>query len=204
MDNNQPKKKKKTNIFASTNWKWIATAFLCSISISIVLSLLSSELLNYLNVFFSILILMFFIFIGVIFDIIGLAFTTADPAPFNSMAARKVKGGKKAVSMIKNADKVSSFCNDIVGDISGIVSGATAAAIAIKIAIKVDSVDEIVMNLIICGIVSALTISLKAIGKSIGMNRSKEIVTGVAKMLSIFEKGSKNTPKEKKDKSNES
>lgn len=180
------------------NWKWVAAAFISSISISIVLSLLSSELLNYLNVLWSLLILFFFIAIGVVFDIIGLAVTTADISPFNSMAARKIRGGKKAVSLIKNADRVSSFCNDIVGDIAGIVSGATATAIAIKIVALTQSTDEIWMNLIICGAVSALTVSLKAIGKAVGLNYGKNIVTFVARVLSIFEKGVRYTDEKKK------
>ena len=198
MDNNQsgdrpprPKKQKRPSFFSLVNWKWVAAAFISSISISIVLSLLSSELLNYLNVFFSILILMFFILIGVVFDIIGLAVTKADIAPFNSMAARKVRGGKKAVELIKNADRVSSFCNDIIGDISGIVSGATATAIAIKICTVTSNTNEIWINLIICGAVSALTVGLKAIGKAAGLNYSKNIVTAVALLLSIFEKNTK-------------
>jgi len=141
---------------------------------------------------------MFFILIGVVFDIVGVAVTKADIAPFNSMAARKVRGGKKAVELIKNADRVSSFCNDIIGDISGIVSGATATAIAIKIYALTSSTSEIWINLIICGAVSALTVSLKAIGKAAGLNYSKKIVLAVALIMSIFEKSTKHTPRKKK------
>lgn len=194
----RPKKQKKQSFFSLVNWKWVAAAFISSISISIVLSLLSSELLNYLNVFLSILILMLFIMTGVIFDVIGVAVTTADIAPFNSMAARKVRGGKKAVSLIKNADRVSSFCNDIIGDICGVVSGSTAAAIAIKIAIHTKSSTDIWINLIICGAVSALTVGLKAIGKAAGINYGNKIVTVVSTALSVFDKESKHTPKKKK------
>ena len=205
MDNREkerpakPKKtQKKPSFFSRVNWKWVAAAFISSISISIVLSLLSSELLNYLNVFFSLLILAFFILTGVIFDIIGVAVTKADIAPFNSMAARKVRGGKKAVKLITNADRVSSFCNDIIGDICGVVSGATATAIAIKIVMATSNTSEIWINLIICGAVSALTVSLKAIGKAAGLYYSNKIVGAVALLLSIFDKESKHTPKGEK------
>lgn len=194
----RPKKQKKPSFFSLVNWKWVAAAFISSISISIVLSLLSSELMNYLNVFFSILILFLFIMIGVVFDVIGVAVTKADIAPFNSMAARKVRGGRRAVKMIKNADRVSSFCNDIIGDICGVVSGATATAIAIKMAMLTSSANEIWINLIICGVVSALTVGLKAIGKAAGLNYADKIVTAVAVSLSIFEKTTKHTSKKKK------
>lgn len=202
MDNSdkggrRPKKQKSPSFFSLVNWKWVAAAFLSSISISIVLSLLSSELLSYLNIFFSLLILMLFILVGVVFDIIGLAVTTTDVAPFNSMAARKVRGGKKAVKLIKNADRVSSFCNDIIGDICGVVSGATAAAIAIKIIERSGMPNGLWVNLVICGAVSALTVSLKAIGKAAGLNYGHKIVYAVALMLSIFDKESKHTPRKK-------
>ncbi|MCQ2436530.1 MAG: CNNM domain-containing protein [Clostridia bacterium] len=178
--------KKQKSFFSLVNWKWVGTAFLTSVVLSIVLSLLSSELLDYIDVIFSLLILFFFIALGVTFDIIGLAFATADPAPFNSMAAQKVRGGKTAVRMIKNADRVSSFCNDIVGDICGIVSGSTATAIALKMVAAASSQRQIWMNLLICGVVSALTVGLKAIGKAAGLNYSKEIVTFVARVVSLF------------------
>ena len=140
---------------------------------------------------------MLFILIGVLFDIIGLAVTTTDIAPFNSMAARKERGGKKAVNLIKNADRVSSFCNDIIGDICGVVSGATAAAIAIKIVAIAGIANGIWVNLLICGAVSALTVSFKAIGKAAGLNYGRKIVYAVALVLSIFDKESKHTPRKK-------
>lgn len=191
------KKHKSTSFVSLVNWKWAATAFLSSISISIVLSLLSSELLNYLNVFFSVLILLFFIMLGVVFDIIGLAVATADIKPFNSMAAQKVRGGKQAVMLIKNAEQVSNFCNDIIGDIASIVSGATASAIAVKLAALTSSAHEIWINLVICGLVSGFTVGLKSVGKAVGMNYSKTIVSTAAFILSIFDKKSKHTPKKR-------
>lgn len=200
-DKTRPKRvknQKKQSFFSHVNFKWVAAAFLSSLSISIVLSLLSSELLNHLNVFFSLLILAFFIFVGVLFDVIGVAVTKADIAPFNSMAAQKVRGGKRAVKLIKNADRVSSFCNDIIGDICGVVSGATAAAISIKIAANINGSSNIWINLIICGVVSALTVGLKAMGKAAGLYFSNKIVGAVALTLSIFDKEEKHTPKGRK------
>lgn len=182
------------------NWKWAITAFLSSLSISAVLSLLSAEGLNYLNVFCSCLVLVFFIALGVIFDIIGLSVATADPKPFLAMAARKVRAGKTAVRLIKNADRVSSFCNDVIGDICGVVSGSTAAAVAIKIATTPSS--NFWLSLIICGLVSAFTVGSKAVGKAAGLNFSNEIVMAVAKLLSIFSKNEKKAKYTKKTSKN--
>ena len=81
----------------------------------------------------ALLILALFIGLGILFDIIGVAVTAADPRPFHSMAAHKEKGAKEALKLLRNADRVSSVCNDVVGDICGIVSGATGAVIVARL-----------------------------------------------------------------------
>ena len=53
------------------------------------------------------------------FDMIGVAVTAADEQVFHSMAAKKIRGAKLAVKFKKNADKLSSFCKDVIGDICG-------------------------------------------------------------------------------------
>ena len=191
------KQKKKKGFVFLVNWKWVVTVFLSSLAISIVMSILSSEIVDYLSVALSLLVLFMFIGLGVIFDIVGLAVATADAAPFHSMAARKVKSGRIAVKLIKNADQVSSFCNDVIGDICGVVSGSTAAAIAIKIATAEGSL--IFLNLLICGLVSALTVGLKAIGKAAGFGYSRQIVHIVSTVIGIFVP-QKKSPKNRKQK----
>ncbi len=195
-DRKQGPKKSKKSFWKLVNWKWSITAFLSSLSISMVLSLLSSEGLNYLNIFCSCLVLVLFIAIGVIFDIIGLSVATADPKPFLAMAARKVRAGKTAVKLIKNADRVSSFCNDVIGDICGVVSGSTAAAVALKIATTQNGGFWI--SIVMGGLVSAFTVGSKAVGKAAGLNFSNEIVMAVARVLSVFSKHEKQAKYTKK------
>ena len=43
------------------------------------------------------------------------------------------------------------------------------------------------VSLIVTGLISALTIGGKAVGKGIAINKSKEIVTVVSKVLSIMD-----------------
>ena len=117
-------------------------------------------------------------------DIIGLAVATADEKQFHSMAARKIKEGKIAVAMIRNAEKMSSICNDIVGDICGIVSGATAASIAMRV--FVDPEVSFVGNLLMTALVSGMTIGGKAIGKFFGMNYSEDIIFVIAKLVKFL------------------
>ena len=193
---------KKKSFFSLVNWKWVVTAFLSSLVISIILSLLSSEVLSIVPIIAAVLILFAFVFIGIIFDIIGLAVATANEKPFNSMAAQRIKAGKTGLALIRKADQVSSFCNDVIGDICGVVSGSAAATVALRLAV-IMGVDSLWVNLILCGVVSAITVGGKAIGKAIGLNYSIEVVTLVAKIVAVFSrdpKKSKNKGKKKNDK----
>ena len=81
----------------------------------------------------SFIVVIIIILISIIFDIIGTAVTAADETPFHAMASRKLYGAKQAIKLIRNADKVSNFCNDVVGDICGVISGAASSYIIIEI-----------------------------------------------------------------------
>src|SRR5690606_33080419 len=63
------------------------------------------------------------VLIGIVFDMMGIASTAAKEAPFHAMAAERVTGAKKAIYIIRNADRFSNFCNDVIGDIVGVISG---------------------------------------------------------------------------------
>ena len=131
------------------------------------------------------LILLLFIALGILFDIIGVAVTAANPKPFNSMAAHRVKGAKEALYLIRNAEKVASFCNDVVGDICGIVSGSTAAVIVA--ALQRDfSTTNVMISIGVTALISGLTIGGKAIGKKIAMKKSKDVIYLTAKVLSVL------------------
>ncbi len=192
-----PKQQKKKSFLKLVNWKWVVTAFLSSLVISIILSLLSSEVLEIVPIIAAILILFTFVALGVVFDIVGLAVSTANDKPFHSMAAQKIRAGKIGISLIKRADQVSSFCNDVIGDICGVVSGSAAATVAVRIAV-IMGLDSLWLNLLLCGIVSAMTVGCKAIGKALGLNFSVEIVTIVAKIIAFFSPEPKKKRKKQK------
>ena len=97
------------------------------------MSFISENLIKNINVVFAFLILIIIIFIGILFDIIGVAVTAADEPPFHAMSANKQKGSKEAVILIRNADIVSNFCNDVIGDIAGTLSGAAGATLVYRI-----------------------------------------------------------------------
>ena len=106
---------------------------------------------------------------------------------FTAMAARKVKGSKQGLALIKNADKVSSILNDVIGDVCGILSGAAGASIVMKIAIdNAGSFMSILIPSLIAAIIAGLTISGKAVFKRIAIKHSNTITLSFAKLINFF------------------
>lgn len=182
----QTKKKEKIKK-EKVQWKWIITIVIITFIISFCLSFIANSLIPNLSLFFGILLTLLFILIGILFDIIGVAVTTADEAVFHSMNSRKVKGAKIAVIFKKNSDKVSSFCCDVIGDICGVISGAAGTAIA-AILITEYNTNLLITGLVITAIISSLTIGGKAIGKSFAINKSDIILYSFSKFISTFYK----------------
>lgn len=175
----QKQKKKKT-----VNVKWIVTIFFSTVLISAVFSSVSSGLLSEANMVSAFLILLVIVLIGILFDIIGVAVTAADPKPFHSMAAHKAHGAQEALTMLRNAEKVSSFCNDVVGDICGVVSGTASASIVLLLLANLDGGSGTgVLEIAMASLVSGLTVGGKAVGKSFAMNRSTGIVHTAALVI---------------------
>ena len=165
--------------------KWILTILLLSFVISFSLSFISQMTIPNVSLWIGIIITLLFIGLGVFFDIIGVSVTSADEAIFNSMSSRKVKGASVAVKFKKNADKVSSFCCDVIGDICGIISGAAGTAITVIIANTFDF-SLLVTGLVVSAVIASLTIGGKAIGKSFAINKSAIILYEFAKFVSNF------------------
>ncbi|KXG78156.1 hypothetical protein AN618_05480 [Fervidicola ferrireducens] len=165
---------------------WIHKVVILTFGLSVFFSFISETLMDKLNLILSFFILSCIVFIGIIFDIIGIAVTSADETPFHAMAAHKIPGGKEGVRLIRNADVVSNFCNDVIGDISGIISGAAGAAIVAKIISGKNDVSDIIISTLIAGMISTITVGGKALGKSIAIKKSKEIVYKVAYFLYLL------------------
>ena len=134
--NNGKKIKFKTNSIVGSkkeNTQWIIFIIFLTFFLSATISVISSTLLENVGIIISFLILLIIIIIGIVFDIIGIAITTAEEAPFHSMASRKLYGAKQAIKLIRNANKASTICNDVIGDICGVISGAASSYIIITI-----------------------------------------------------------------------
>lgn len=179
-----PKNKKSGN----SRYRWALSAFLMAVGMSALLSFASEAILSQAGLLLALLILTFFIVLGIVFDIIGVAVTAADPRPFHSMAAHKEKGAREALSLLRNADRVSSVCNDVVGDICGIVSGATGAVIVARLQSGL-SLESVWISVGVTALVSGLTIGGKALSKPFAMNQSKRVVYLAGRFLHLFHRG---------------
>ena len=166
--------------------RWVVTIFLVTILVSGVISLASDVLMANSSMGVAFIILLIIIFIGIVFDIVGMAVATADEKPFHSMAARKVPGAQEAIKLLRNAERVSSICNDVVGDICGVVSGSASATIAVQILKEFDFRWPQIVSLAMSALAAGLTVGGKAIGKSFAVNSSTTIVHAVGKIVGLL------------------
>ena len=184
MHTNDPEprsKKKQKKTKKHSNFRWIVTIFFVAVLISSAISFLSSSVMEDAGIVEAFVVLLLIVLIGILFDIVGVAVMSAGEKPFHSMAAKKVPGAAEALMLLRNAEKVSSFCNDVVGDICGVVSGSASAVIAVKALsnLNSDAVGQLIMSAVVAGI----TIAGKALGKNIAMSRSTQIVHLVSKPI---------------------
>ena len=183
---------------------WVITIFFATIAISAAISLASDFVMGRSSMIVAFLILLMIVFIGIIFDIVGMAVATADEKPFHAMAARKVKGAKECIMLLRNAERVSSICNDVVGDICGVVSGTASAAISAQILSNFELSFASAVPLILSSLVAALTVGGKAVGKGIAVSACTDIVYHAGQVIyavthagDLFKK-KKKTQKKKK------
>ena len=165
------------------DYQWIVMIFAMTMVISAVMSFASSQLLDGAGMALSFIILICIVLIGIIFDVIGVAVTTADETPFHAMASRKVPEARDALRLIRNANRVSSFCNDVIGDICGVISGSASAVIAAGV-----GGTQMIVDLLMSAFVAALTVGGKAFGKTFAISESTRIVQMTARVLCFFRK----------------
>ena len=172
---------KKQSLNGKMDFRYALLILFWTFAISITLSVVFMSFYS-MGMALAICLLLLFVAFGVAFDILGLAVATCSEAAFHSMATRRVKGAKESLWLIRQRDKVSNFCNDVIGDITGIVSGTTAVMIAANLSRYVP-INEVVLQIGLTGIVSGLMVGGKALGKNVGIYRSKEIVTFAGKLM---------------------
>ena len=190
---NQKKKPKKKGKPEKSPGRWAVEVFFIAVALSAVLSFASDRALDGAGVLLAFVVLLAFILLGIFFDVIGVAVTAADEKPFHSMAARKTPGAREALDLIRRADKVSSFCNDVIGDICGIIAGSTVAVIVTQVqaAFGLPAAAATVVSLLVTALASGLTIGGKALGKSFAIAKSTQVLQLVGRFLHLFSRKKK-------------
>lgn len=167
---------------------WIVKIILITFIVSLLFATISETIIPNVNLILGIIILIVFIIIGVLFDMVGVAVTAADEVPFNSMASRKDRCANIAIKFKKNAAKVSSFCNDVIGDICGVISGSVGVIISTSLS-KITGINLLSVTLFVTALIASITIGLKAICKSYAINKANIILYEFSKIVFIFYKG---------------
>lgn len=167
-------------------WVWIVKVFVLAVALSLSFSILSEMALSHANIALSVVVILVFIAVSIVFDMLGLAVASCPIEPFTAMAARKVAGSKLAISLIKNADKVSAICCDVIGDVCGILAGAGGASILTKIALTSSGFMPIFVASLISAIIAGLTIGGKASFKRLARAKSSPITLKFAQVLNLF------------------
>jgi len=169
--------------------RWIILASVWTFFLAVGFAFITRVLVQSINsTIISFVILFAIILLGITFDTIGTAVAAADETPFHSKASKKIYGAKKGIYLVKNAEKVANFCNDVIGDISGVISGVIGAIIIVNLALVTPGLNELFLNILLAGLISAMTVGGKAFGKYLAINYSTEVVFFTARLLTTFGK----------------
>lgn len=167
--------KKKTNNKEQKKDNWLWQAFLVTFILALIFGSVSNTIVIKLNIIFATILLIIIILIGILFDLVGMSVASANESPFHAKAAKKHKGAKESIQLVRNASKVSNICNDVVGDICGIISGSIGALLSVNIS-NITNIDIIITGLIISAIIASITVGGKAIGKKYASKKWIDII----------------------------
>ncbi|WP_213468194.1 hypothetical protein [Paenibacillus dendritiformis] len=170
--------------------KWSIFIFFVTFAMAVILSVASTSMLGKAGWGVGMVIVLMLVLIGVFFDIMGLAAAAAKETPFHAMAAERVRGAKQAIYIVRNADRFSNFCNDVIGDMTGVISGSATAIVVTNLlwSMNAESVwMTTAVSVAFTGLVSALTVGGKALGKSFAIHYSTPIVLLIGKCFHFLE-----------------
>lgn len=163
---------------------WILKLIITAFIITIFFSILSDFILSKTGLIVGIILIFIFVALGVLFDMIGIAFASSTDKSFHAMASKiRHNSVNTAKKLIKNSAKVSAICNDVIGDICNIMSGTAIVIISENIS-KTYNLNHTMLLLITTSFIAAITIGGKAYGKSIAINNKDAIIIKVATIIS--------------------
>ena len=157
--------------------------------IALVSSPLSESAVRALNLPLAAVIVVMIVAVGVLFDIIGVAAAAADEAPFHAMAAKRKPGARAALGLVRNADRVAAFANDVVGDVAGTLSGAAGAAVALRLGDWLNGHSfHLVVAPVVLALVAGLMVGAKAAGKGFALREHRRVLLALGRALETIER----------------
>ena len=164
---------------------WILIVFILTFILSVLFSTVSNIIALTCNNIILFVVLVITIAFGILFDLIGTAAITSKESTFHALNSKRIKGAKQGLFIVKNSNKISSICNDIVGDICGIISGSIGAILAISLS-TTTGFNNTLVSVIIAAFISAFTVGGKALFKIVAIKNADNIILVVSKFLSLF------------------
>ena len=187
MEGNPKKKTQKKQSKFAIWFRWPLIVLVTSFCLSMAFGVLSEIALTNASIIISVIVILVFLVIAIVTDMIGVAIAACDEKPFRAMDARKIRGAKESIRLVKNADKVSSIIADILGDVCSILSGAAGASVtAALINDSMTPMLTVVIASLVSAVIAALIISGKALMKRYSMLHCEKIILILGKILSIF------------------
>lgn len=156
---------------------------LIGFALGVPITLASESVMRHMNLVLAFAVLLLIVLLNIGFDIIGIAVAVAKEKPFHALAAKRMPGAIQAIRLIRNAEKVVAFSNDVVGDISGTISGAAGAAILVRLAVIGPSLSETLISVAFLSLIAALIVGGKAAGKGVAIDDSFAITYAVGRFL---------------------
>ena len=166
--------------------KWAYQMFFISFAMSIFLGFMSQTILSNLGVIFASLIIVIFIFLGIISDMLGVVAASCDIEVFEKWKKEGVSGAEIGYAICQNSEKFCSFCGDVVGDICSTLCGAGGAYIVTYLAYNIQNIAVLnLLTILISALIAGVTVFFKAIAKAKALKKSNIIVLRIGR---IFEK----------------
>ena len=162
---------------------WATKVLVLSISLSLAFGFLSQSLLSHVGAIIASVTIALFIFIGVIFDMVGIAVAGADEDEFAKWANAGVLGAKMGLRLCQNSEKVCSFCADVVGDICSTLCGAAGACIVATLTTSTHDSLAMFISVSVSALIAGFTIFFKALMKSRALDSSNKIILSLGKLL---------------------
>lgn len=171
-------------------WRRALRVGLLSFVLAVLVSYASGFALTRAPAIVALILVLALVAIGVLFDILGTSVTAAEQSPLHAMAAKRISGARQSLWLVRNADAVANFCNDIVGDVAGAVTGAAATGVAVQLSLILQTGigGERLLGLLMVGLVAALTVGGKAAGKSYAIAHATDVVYVAGRVLHAIER----------------